>query len=352
MPMNGGNWLSPPIRFSSIRFLPDWSNIIAESGNKTVGALLLYMRTNSTGEFVFDWSWADAYERAGGRYYPKLVSAIPFTPVTGPRFLVRRDIENKTLVTDALYKMAREYAVETDISGIHVLFPDNPDRQQMKQRGLLLREGCQYHWFNNHYSSFNDFLSRLTARKRKQIKRERNAVCTADIEIEELSGRAITPDHWSVFHGFYSSTFYRKWGEPRLTLDFFQSLSRIMPEAPVLFMAKHKGEYVAGAFAMQGTDTLFGRHWGCSEHFRFLHFELCYYQTIEYCIRRGFSTLDAGVQGEHKLSRGFIPVRTWSAHWIADNAFRDAIAHYLDYEHNAIEDYINDLQHHLAYKAA
>lgn len=327
-------------------------HIIAKSGKDIVGALVLYLKTNSTGEFVFDWGWADAYERAGGQYYPKLVSAIPFTPVTGPRFLVRSDAGDKTGIIVALYESAQRYARENGISGIHVLFPGNPDRQIMERQGLLLREGCQYQWFNDDYSSFHDFLSRLTARKRKQIRRERKSIRTANIEVEELHGRGITPEHWSVFHGFYKSTFYRKWGDPRLTLDFLRSLSRDMPESPLLFMAKHDGNYVAGAFAMRGKDTLFGRHWGCSDHFRFLHFELCYYQTIEYCIRHGFSILDAGVQGEHKLSRGFIPVRTWSAHWIADSAFRDAIARFLDYEHNAIEDYITDLQHHLAYKAA
>lgn len=327
-------------------------HVIAEDGGGLAGAMPLYLKANSTGEFVFDWSWADAYERAGGRYYPKLVSAIPFTPVTGPRFLIRRDIENKTGVADALYNKARDHALDSGISGIHVLFPDGNDRDFMKQNGLLLREGCQYHWFNDGYSSFDEFLARLTAKKRKQIKHERNTVRAAGIDIEEISGSDITADHWLIFHEFYRSTFYRKWGEPRLTPGFFQSLSRTMPGAPVLFMAKHEGEYVAGAFAMRGSGTLFGRHWGCSEHYRFLHFELCYYRTIEYCIRHALAKLDAGVQGEHKLSRGFIPVRSWSAHWIFDPGLREAIVHFLDYEHNAVEDYINDLQNHLAYKAA
>lgn len=327
-------------------------HVIAESGGETVGALPLYVKTNSTGEFVFDWSWADAYERAGGRYYPKLVSAIPFTPVAGPRLLVRKEITNKAEVMDALYEKARRFARKSHFSGIHILFPDEPDRERMKYHRLLLREGCQYQWYNDQYTSFDDFLSRLTAKKRKQIRHERKIVRDSGIVIEEISGPDITDEHWEIYHGFYRSTFYRKWGEPRLTLDFFRSLSNSMSGSPVLFMASYNGEYVAGAFAIRGTDTLFGRHWGCSGHFPFLHFELCYYRTIEYCIRHGFNRLDAGVQGEHKLSRGFIPVRTWSAHWIADSALRDAVAHFLDYEQNAIEDYINDLQYHLAYKAA
>lgn len=327
-------------------------HVIAESGGELAGAMPLYIKTNSTGEFVFDWGWADAYERAGGRYYPKLVSAIPFTPVVGPRLLVRKDITDKSEVMDALYEKARRFARDSQFSGIHVLFPDEPDRERMKYHGMLLREGCQYQWFNNHYTSFDDFLSRLTAKKRKQIKHERKIVRESGIEIEEISGPDITDEHWKMYYEFYRSTFFRKWGEPRLTLDFFRSLSDFMSDSPVLFMARYNGKYVAGAFAMRGTDTLFGRHWGCSGTFRFLHFELCYYRTIEYCIRQGINKLDAGVQGEHKLSRGFIPVRTWSAHWIADGALRDAVAQFLDYEQNAVEDYINDLQYHLAYKAA
>jgi uncharacterized protein len=326
-------------------------HILVEENKRIEGALPLYIKTNSIGEFVFDWSWAEAYQRTGRSYYPKLVSAVPFTPVTGPRFLIRRDCQNADAIRNQLHMAARQYAEQSGISGIHYLFPDESDRRQLRQQGLLLRCACQYHWYNNNYENFDHFLDGLNAKKRKQIKRERNKILDSGIDIEVLKGADITPDHWRNYYEFYVSTFYRKWGAPRFTLDFFQSLSRLMPDETLLIMAKHENEYIAGAFAMCGGDTLYGRHWGCSSRYRFLHFEICYYQTIDYCIRHGLKKLDAGVQGEHKISRGFVPVTTWSAHWIADDQFRPAIEQFLYQEKNYVKQYMHELSKHLAYKS-
>ena len=326
------------------------SHIILEQDGVLTGALPLYLKNNSIGEFVFDWSWAEAYQRVGRSYYPKLVSAVPFTPVTGPRFLIREDCDNADTVCNQLHTAARHYAEQSGISGIHYLFPDDTDRRRLSDQGLLLRCACQYHWYNNNYESFNHFLTGLNAKKRKQIKRERNEVLDSGIDIEILHGDNITPDHWQEYYRFYASTFYQKWGSPRFTPDFFQSLSRLMPDKTLLIMARYNNEYIAGAFAMRGNDTLYGRHWGCSSQYRFLHFEICYYQTIEYCIRHGLKKLDAGVQGEHKISRGFVPVTTWSAHWIADDQFRSAIEHFLSEEKYYVTQYMHELSKHLAYK--
>ncbi len=327
------------------------AHMLAYGSEGLVGALPLYFKTNSIGEFVFDWSWADAYERAGGQYYPKLVSAIPFTPVTGPRCLVKPGSPNKDEIRKEIHAHANQFAIESNVSGLHYLFPDEPECRTLNDEGLLIRKACQYHWFNHGYNDFDEFLQTLNSKKRKQIKKERHSIADANIEIEILQGNEITHRHWETYHQFYSSTFYRKWGEPRFTLPFFRSLGKNLSESVLLFLAKYRNEYVAGAFAMRGTDTLYGRHWGCNSQFRYLHFELCYYQTIDYCIRYGLKKLDAGVQGEHKISRGFVPVSTWSAHWIANEQFRDAIQNFLKHEQHYIDEYMKELSTHLAYKS-
>ena len=326
------------------------AHMLAYASGELIGALPLYFKSNSVGEFVFDWSWADAYERAGRQYYPKLVSAIPFTPVTGPRCLVKPDAKNKNEICKEIYAYTKQFAIESNVSGLHYLFPEETECKSLSNEGLLIRKACQYHWFNRDYHDFEEFLKTLNSKKRKQIKKERRSVLDAGIEIEVLRGDEITSHHWTVYHQFYGSTFYRKWGEPRFTLPFFESLGKSLPEAVLLFLAKHQNEYVAGAFAMKGKETLYGRHWGCNSQFRFLHFELCYYQTIDYCIKHGLKKLDAGVQGEHKISRGFVPVSTWSAHWIANQQFRDAIQNFLKHEQHYIDEYMKELSTHLAYK--
>ncbi|MEQ8231817.1 MAG: GNAT family N-acetyltransferase [Gammaproteobacteria bacterium] len=324
-------------------------HLLAWQDHMLVAALPLYLRENSYGEFVFDWSWADAYERAGGRYYPKLVTAVPFAPVSGRRVLAI-DGEGGTRAAQALIAAAVKLCNDNELSSWHCLFHDSAQTPLFEQAGLVARLGCQYHWHNDAYADFDAFLAALNSKKRKQIRRERRQVEAQDLVIETLVGDAITPEQWQVFHRFYCSTFHRKWGEPRLTEEFFQTLDARLPGVPVLILARAGSEYVAGAFALRGPDTLYGRHWGCSAHHDNLHFELCYYQTIDFCIRHGLRRLDAGAQGEHKLARGFVPVKTWSTHWIRDEGFRRAVRDFVKQERHALEQYIADLDDHLAFR--
>jgi len=325
-------------------------HITVQADNKLVAAMPLYLRTNSYGEFVFDWAWADAYARAGGNYYPKLVSAIPFTPVCGQRILIDKDFGNATELRAIVIKQLLESAETAKISSFHCLFPLEEDIAAFADHQLLKRKGFQFHWHNQGYRDFQDFLDSLTSKKRKQIRRERRQALAAGIDVKILKGAAISDEQWHSFYDFYCSTFHRRWGSPRLTLDFFKLLSVKMPESTVLLLAEQQGEYIAGAFAMQGGDTLYGRHWGCNRQLPFLHFELCYYQTIDYCINNGLQVLDAGVQGEHKLSRGFDPVPTWSCHWLRHAGFRASIDDFLGHETREIDYHINNLNQHLPYK--
>ncbi|MEX2353760.1 MAG: GNAT family N-acetyltransferase, partial [Gammaproteobacteria bacterium] len=328
-----------------------WSpcHLAVYSDATLVGALPLYLRSNSYGEFVFDWAWADAYERSGRKYYPKLVTAIPFAPVIGPRLLTRPGLPASNLIKHLLLEQVIQMADRAELSSWHCLFPDVDvlEEDVMSRHDLLQRISCQFHWSNEAYRDFEDFLDALTSKKRKQIKKERKSVHDSGIEIERIRGDQITEEQWSVFYDFYCSTFLRRWGSPRLTLDFFQALGRSMPTQTLLIMAKHGKSYVAGAFAMLGKDTLYGRHWGCTQQFSFLHFEVCYYQTIDYCIKNGLKRVDAGVQGEHKLARGFRPVGCVSWHWIRDPEFRDAIGKYLQMESSEMKSYLDSLNEHL-----
>lgn len=326
-------------------------HICIEDDGQLIAAMPLYLRSNSYGEFVFDWAWADAFERAGGSYYPKFVSAIPFTPVRGQRLLVDKSradsIEMKKLLIETLVHSTQQ----NNISSCHSLFPIEEELPLYSEQGFMLRHSFQFHWQNKGYRDFDDFLSRLSSKKRKQIKRERRQAIEAGIEIEILTGNDISDAQWQVFYEFYCSTFHKRWGNPRMTLDFFRHLSEKMPESTLLILASQAGNYIAGAFAMVGEETLYGRHWGCKRQLPFLHFELCYYQTIDYCIRNGLKAVDAGVQGEHKLNRGFDPVRTFSAHWIHHQGFRKAIDDFLVRERDEIEFYIGNMEQHSPYKA-
>ena len=325
-------------------------HICIEDDGQLVAATPLYLRDNSYGEFVFDWAWADAYQRAGGHYYPKLVSAIPFTPVQGNRLLIKQERQNEAELKQILVQSLVQSAQDNNISSCHALFPVKRDVSLYTNGDFMLRDSFQFHWSNQGYDDFDDFLSRLTSKKRKQIKRERRQSVEAGIEISLLNGHEISDSQWQIFYEFYCSTFYRRWGNPRLTLDFFQLLSEKMPESTLLILAKQDNQYIAGAFAMLGKDTLYGRHWGCKIQLPFLHFELCYYQTIEYCIKHGLRTLDAGVQGEHKLNRGFDAVRTYSCHWINHQGFRDAIDDFLVRERQEIDFHISNMKKHTPYK--
>jgi len=326
-------------------------HIVAYFDDLLVGALPLYFRTNSYGEFVFDWSWADAYERAGGNYYPKLVSAIPFAPVIGPRLLIDQSCKSVDEVKRLLLEHVISIGESAEISSYHCLFTDSCDHDVFSKFKLLQRTTCQFHWFNEGYRDFQDFTGSLMSKKRKQIKKERKQIIDNNIEIEVLTGDQINDEQWQAFYSFYCSTFERRLGSPRLTLAFFHTLSEKMPSNTLLILAKHQKTYVAGAYAMVGHNTVYGRHWGRSEHFPFLHFELCYYQTIEYCINNKLSKVDAGVQGEHKMNRGFQPVRASSYHWIKHPQFKHAIEEYLTNESREMNCYFDNLNEHLPFKA-
>jgi uncharacterized protein len=327
------------------------SHLLAYADDRLVGALPLYIRDNSYGEFVFDWSWAEAYTRAGGEYYPKLVTAIPFTPVAGPRLLLHSNAEDQ-VVASSLIAAAINLANQHSLSSWHCLFPDAEQLALFEHPDLVVREGCQYHWFNHGYASFEDFLTSLNSKRRKEIRRERRELAAANLQFEVLEGPAISPDHWAIFYGFYCDTFDRKWGTPRLTESFFNHLSTNPNSTPVLFLAKDTEGYVAGAFALRGLETLFGRHWGCRAYVKHLHFELCYYQTIQYCITHGLKSLDAGAQGEHKIPRGFTAQKTWSIHWIRDLGFRRAVADFCRRERGHIAHHIEAVDEHSAYRIA
>ncbi len=325
------------------------SHIVIEEKDELLGFLPLYIKSDSYGEFVFDWNWADAFHQAGINYYPKLVSAIPFTPVAGSRLLINKT-RGDSKIKNALLEAALSLMHENNFSSLHFLFPDETDMNVLTENKGLKRVTCQYHWFNNDYRDFQDFLDSLTSKKRKRILKERREIKNSDIEIQRLSGIEITPEQLQIFYQFYCTTFYKKWGEPRLTLDFFKSLSGDLAEQTLLILAKRNNEIIAGAFAMSDKDTLYGRHWGCNQRVPFLHFELCYYQTIEHSIKKGLKKLDAGVQGEHKLARGFHPVAMPSAHWIKESNFQNAIANYLNRETSAMQDHIEILKTHLPFK--
>ncbi|MHB8474015.1 MAG: GNAT family N-acetyltransferase [Gammaproteobacteria bacterium] len=314
-----------------------------------VGAVPLYLKDNSYGEFVFDWAWADAYARSGLRYYPKLVSAIPYTPATGLRLLIAADADRRA-VGDALIEAALERARELRVSSLHWLFTPEDQTDQLQTHGLLRRTGCQFHWHNHDYRDFNDFLDRFSSAKRKKVKQERRHVADAGIELQVLHGGEMTDSQWRVLHGFYCSTFARKSGVPTLSLPFFMEISRTMGDALVLIMAQHEQRYVAGAICLRGTDTLYGRHWGCSADYHSLHFEACYYQGIDYCIRHSLRRFEPGAQGEHKISRGFLPAPTWSAHWIAHPGFRNILARHTAQESEHMDEYMRELAQHSPYK--
>lgn len=299
-----------------------------------------YAKTHSQGEYVFDHGWADAWERAGGSYYPKLQVAVPFTPVPGPRLLLREGAEPAPLIA------AIEAVVDQNgLSSAHATFVEAEQIPAFEAAGWLVREGVQFHWANRDYSSFDDFLADLASRKRKNLRKER-AAATEGLTIRHLTGAEITEAHWDAFWLFYQDTGSRKWGRPYLTRAFFSMLGEAMGDRVLLILAERDGVAVAGALNLIGADALYGRYWGCSEDVPFLHFELCYYQAIDAAIARGLARVEAGAQGEHKLARGYAPVATWSAHYIPDPSFRRAVADFVTRERLAVEqeaEYLGEL---------
>ncbi len=304
-------------------------HLMVEDQGNLIGVVPMYLKSHSQGEYVFDYSWADAWQRAGGRYYPKLQSSIPFTPATSPRLLCKTPSpEHRELLIDACIEVAEQ----TKVSSLHLTFMPEDEWATAKDANLLQRMDQQFHWHNAGYHTFDDFLADLASKKRKNLKRERRDAVSAGIEIEWLSGEQLREEHWDAFYQFYLDTGHRKWGSAYLTRDFFTQIHNSMPQDILLIMAKREGRYIAGALNFIGGDTLFGRNWGCIEDHRFLHFEVCYYQAIDFAIARGLAKVEAGAQGGHKVIRGYLPAATRSAHWIADENFRDAIDRFLQEE--------------------
>lgn len=299
-----------------------------------LGVMPLYLKGDSQGEYVFDHSWADAFERAGGRYYPKLLGAVPFTPATGPRFLSHSDAD-ATTVREALLQGALALVERLGVSSLHVNFPTGADWRAMGAAGLLQRQDMQFIWRNAGYATFDDFLAALSSNRRKTIRRERREAA-AGLDIRVLTGADLTEAHWDAFFAFYLDTGSRKWGRPYLTRDFFSRIGSTMADRIALVMAFRDGQPIAGALNLIGRDALYGRQWGALEEVPFLHFELCYYQAIEFAISRGLARVEAGAQGEHKIARGYLPSLVWSAHHIVHPGLREAVAHYLEGERPAV----------------
>jgi hypothetical protein len=302
-----------------------------EKSGRLMGAVPCYVKSHSRGEYVFDHGWADAYERAGGSYYPKLQVSVPFTPATGPRLLARPGRQAQS-VRQALAAGLVGLCDQRDASSVHATFLPEDESRLLATQGFLQRTDQQFHFKNDGYSTFEEFLAALSSRKRKLIRRERREAVPDGVTIHCLTGNELTEAAWDCFFAFYTETGSRKWGDPYLTRTFFSLIGQRMPERVLRIMAKRAGRWIAGALNFIGSQTLYGRHWGAIEHHPFLHFEICYYQAIEYAIAHGLTRVEAGAQGEHKLSRGYVPVTTYSAHYIADSALRRAIADYLKRE--------------------
>jgi predicted N-acyltransferase len=306
-------------------------HLVARQHGGVVGIVPCYLKSHSQGEYVFDRGWADAYERAGGQYYPKLQASVPFTPATGPRLLIR-DSSDAGRIGAALAGGLVGLCDATNASSVHVTFAKEREWNFLAGRGFLERTDQQFHFHNAGYRTFDDFLATLNSRHRKAIKRERRDALANGITIHALTGADITEDAWEAFYEFYMETGSRKWGRPYLTRAFYSLIGETMAKDVALIMAKRDGKWIAGAINFIGSDTLFGRHWGAIEHHPFLHFEVCYYQAIDFAIARGLKTVEAGAQGEHKIARGYLPQTTYSAHYIADPGFRRAVADYLTHE--------------------
>jgi len=315
-------------------------------GDDLAAALPLYVKGHSYGEYVFDWAWADAYRRHGLAYYPKLLAAVPFTPVAGPRLLAR-DAAARTALIEVL--VATQQA--TEVSSTHVLFPPEEHARQLQDAGFLLRSGVQFHWLNGGYANFEDFLATLEQKKRKNIRAERRKVRDAGVTLRRVRGVDATEADWRFFNRCYRHTYAAHYSTPYLNLDFFLRIGRSMPENILLVIAEREGRPIASSLVVHTKDTLYGRYWGEIEHVPCLHFEAAYYQPLEFCIEQGIQTFEGGAQGEHKMARGFLPTRTYSAHWLAHPAFADAIERFLEREAGGIDDYLDELNERTPFRS-
>ncbi len=316
-----------------------------DAQDRLIGLMPAYLKGHSYGEYVFDHGWAAAYERAGGRYYPKLQSCVPFSPVTGPRLLAATPAAAAGLV-----QAAKALVTQHHLSSLHVTFAPESELPVYQAQDMLIRTDQQFHWRNQDYRDFDDFLDSFSSRKRKAVRKERRAALDSGLEIVHLSGADLTESAWDSFYAFYMDTADRKWGRPYLNRQFFSLLGERMADHVVLMLAMRAGRAIAGALNLRGADALYGRYWGAVEHHPFLHFELCYYQAIDYAIAHGLGRVEAGAQGEHKLARGYVPIKTYSAHWLRDPGFQDAVARFLDAERREVDAVINYLGNAVPFK--
>ena len=359
---DGDAGYNPFVSHAFLSALEDSGSAVAETGwlgqhlvleddaGNALAALPCYLKNHSQGEYVFDHGWADAFYRAGGEYYPKLQCSVPFTPATGPRLLTG-DAHNRQALSFALLNGLQQLTARIGASSAHITFMRPEEWNTARDAGLLARTDRQFHWFNRGYNSFDAFLDALSSRKRKNIRKERKTALSVDgLEIKHLTGSALNEAAWDAFFSFYMDTGSRKWGSPYLTRTFFSLVSEHMADDILLVMAKRDGRYIAGALNFIGSDCLYGRHWGCTEDHPFLHFELCYYQAIDYAIAHGLARVEAGAQGEHKLARGYEPVTTHSAHYIANESLRRAVADYLQSERHHVEMEQEILRDHLPFR--
>lgn len=319
--------------------------VLLYEGKKLTAAMPLYLKSHSYGEYVFDWAWANAYQRNGLDYYPKLLNAVPFTPVTGRRLLAVTH-EQRRLLLDAAFKLARD----TRASSLHCLFPPRAEAEEMRAEDMLLRHGVQFHWHNQEYADFDAFLATMNHDKRKKIKQERRRVREAGITFEWIEGDSISDQQWQFFHRCYCETYRRHGSTPYLNLDFFKTIGRSMSRNILLVVATRHGQPIAASLNIHKGKRLYGRYWGTLEYHPVLHFEACYYQAIEFCIAHGIATFEGGAQGEHKIARGLLPVQTWSAHWLDHPQFSAAIEQFLEREARGIEEYVNELNEHSPFK--
>lgn len=328
---------------------------LRSAAGELVAAMPIYSKLHSYGEYVFDWSWANSYYQNGLDYYPKLLTAVPFTPCAGPRLLTAPNVDASTACTQALESImdlcAREKA-----SSWHLLFPEKDlvdllDKTQPQSGALMKRVDTQFHWYNRGYGTFADYLGAMTSRKRKSIRREREKVAAQEITFLHLTGDAITPEYLHDFYIFYHATYLKRGRQGYLNQEFFEMVVETMPQNVLLVMAQYEGQSIAAALFFVGGDTIYGRYWGCLEEYDQLHFETCYYQGIEYCINNQLAHFDAGAQGEHKIQRGFEPIQTCSYHWIQHEGFRDAVARYLRFERADVESYMRDAASYLPFKS-
>jgi uncharacterized protein len=325
------------------QFLTLWDQTAPGAAPRLRAAMPLYLKSHSYGEYVFDWAWADAYRRHDLAYYPKLLAAIPFSPVSGPRLLATTEADRAALVEAAL-------ALAQNTSSLHVLFPQPQEAAVMQAAGMMLRSSVQFHWSNPGYASFDEFLSHLSRDKRKKIRQERRKVRDAGVSFRRLRGDEIRESDWVLFARCYNRTYREHHSTPYLNLEFFQRLGQTLPRNVLLIVAELEGKPIAAALNLYSRETLYGRYWGALQYLPCLHFETCYYQALEFCIEERIRVFEGGAQGEHKLARGFLPAKTLSAHWLAHPEFSDAVARFLEREHRGIEHYVDELNEHSPYK--